>query len=97
MVTSGDLANVQAITCSERREGLEKGNAEADPAEKRGKAAAAETSLSRAIWVRATRISGSAGVVAMACMQEEEYATREPHSAEGRDLQPDAREGQAGP
>jgi hypothetical protein len=40
--------------------------------------------------------SGSAGVVATACMYREMHATREARHGGGRDLQPDSREGQAG-
>ena len=41
--------------------------------------------------------SGSAGVVATACMHGIVAEHGKPDTAEGRDLQPDAREGQARP
>ena len=41
--------------------------------------------------------SGSAGVVATACMHGIVAEHGKPDTVEGRDLQPDAREGQAGP
>ena len=41
--------------------------------------------------------SGSAGVMATACMQGDVTQHGKPDTAEGSDLQPDAREGQAGP
>ena len=45
----------------------------------------------------ATRTSGPTGVLATACLQRRSDATREAPAVEARDLQPDAREGQAGP
>lgn len=66
----GDLMSTQAATCSKRRAGLEKGNAEADPP---------------GIWGRLPLLGGrakvtpsdSAGVVAAACVRREIDATRE--------------------
>lgn len=75
---------------SKRRGGLEKINAEADPANLRGRLSP--------LGKRAKRAPrGSAGVVAMACMEEEDRATRETHRVGEREAQPDSREGQAGP
>ena len=63
-VALGDSASPQAATC-ERCAGLETGNAEADPPEKRGRLPAAGK--------RATEAPvGSAGVLAVACGQEGE-------------------------
>ena len=74
---------------SERRAGLEKLNAEADPAETGGRPLPLENTSDGS--------SGSAGVMATACMQGDDAQHGKPDTAEGRDLQPDAREGQAGP
>ena len=61
-VALGDSASPQAATC-ERCAGLETGNAEADPPEKRGRLPA--------VGKRATQApTGSAGVMAVACGQE---------------------------
>ena len=65
MAGSGGSASTQAVTSSERRAGLEKGNAEADPPEFRGRPPP--------LGKRARRApSGSAGVVATACMHRGE-------------------------
>ena len=75
---------------SERRAGLEKNNAEADPAKLRGRLPSLGKRAKRAP-------KGSAGVVAMACVEEEGRATREAHRVGEREAQPVAREGEAGP
>ena len=54
---------------SERRAGLEKADAEADPSGLRGRPLPLDET--------ATASSGSAGVVASACMEEEIVGTRE--------------------
>ncbi len=46
---------------------------------------------------RATASSGSVGVVAPACMEEEIVGTREAPTVRGRGSQPELREEQAGP
>ena len=70
---------------SERRAGLEKENAEADPS---------------GLWGRplppdkiATASGGSAGVVASACMEEKIVGTRETPAMRGRGSQRELREG----
>ena len=72
---------------SERRAGLEKGIAEADPS---------------GFWGRplppdkiATASGGSAGVVASACMEEEIVGTREALAVVARDHQPESGDGLA--
>ena len=69
-MSKGRLATQRAAgrNVSERRAGLEKGNVEADPPEKTGKAAAARTSaLAVKGEARAIRLTGPTGVVATAC------------------------------
>ncbi len=63
--------------------------ADADPAEFRGR----PLSLGRI----ATAPSGSVGVMASACMEEESVGTREAPAVKGRGSQPELREEQAGP
>jgi len=74
---------------SERRAGLEKGRCGSRPHRTWGKAAATGEHERWLQW--------SAGVVATACMQGDVTQHGKPDTAEGSDLQPDAREGQAGP
>jgi hypothetical protein len=75
---------------SERRAGLETTDAEADLTSKRGRPPSWEK--------RATCASqGSAGVLAPACRHRETSTTREAFRGAGMSVQPDAREGQAGP
>jgi hypothetical protein len=72
---------------SERRAGLEKGNAEADPPGLRGKPLTLDET--------ATASNGSAGVVAPACMEEEIVGTREALAVVARDHQPESGDGLA--
>ena len=85
----GDLATMQAETRVNTEQASKRDIAEADPSR---------------LWGRplpldeiATAFNGSAGVVATACLQKETNATREAPAVQACDLQPDAREGQAGP
>jgi hypothetical protein len=75
---------------SERRAGLEKGNAGADPPEIRGRPKTTER-------YERTGSVGPAGVVATACMQRGPDATREAPAAISSRDQPATRESQAGP
>jgi hypothetical protein len=75
---------------SERRAGLEKGNAGADPAEIRGRPKTTER-------YERTGFVGPAGVVATACMQRGPDATREASAVIRSRGQPATRESQAGP
>ena len=88
-VATGRLREHAGRNASERRAGLENDNAEADPAEFGGR----PTPLEKA----SDGSSGSAGVMATACRQGGVTEHGKPDTVEGRDLQPDAREGQAGP
>ena len=72
---------------SERRAGLEKGNAEADPPGLRGKPLTLDET--------ATASNGSAGVVAPACMEEKIVGTREALAVVARDHQPESGDGLA--
>jgi hypothetical protein len=72
---------------SERRAGLEKGNAEADPPGLRGKPLTLDET--------ATASNGCAGVVASACMEEKIVGTREAPAVAARDRQPDSGDGLA--
>ncbi len=75
---------------SERRAGLETGNAQADLPEIQGRPPFSE-------WDERQRSEDCAGVVALACMQEGVVGTREALVVEMRDLQPGPCERQAGP
>jgi len=88
-VAEGRLREHAGRNASERRAGLEKVNAEADPANKGGRPLPLGSTSDGS--------SGSAGVMATACTQGDVTEHGKPDTAEGRDLQPDAREGQAGP
>ena len=72
---------------SERRAGLEKEIAEADPAGLRGRPLPPDKI--------ATASGGSAGVVASACMEEKIVGTREAPAVAARDRQPDSGDGLA--
>jgi hypothetical protein len=72
---------------SERRAGLEKEIAEADPAGLRGRPLPPDKI--------ATASGGSAGVVASACMEEEIVETREALAVVARDHQPESGDGSA--
>ena len=72
---------------SERRAGLEKGNAEADLSGFWGRPSTLDKT--------ATASNVSAGVVASACMEEEIVGTREALAAAARDCQPDSGDGPA--
>ena len=88
-VPVGDSASRQAVTCSERRAGLETFNVVADPATGWGRPRR---------WLQSsdTRPSVATGVMATACLyRERERNTGSPSGGGVR--QPDAREGQAGP
>ncbi len=75
---------------SERRAGLETGNAGADPPGLWGRPPSWESDERQ-------RSQDSAGVVALACMHKGVVGTREALAVEMRDLQPGPRERQAGP
>jgi len=81
---------MQAVTCSERRAGLEKANVEADPPKARGRLTshgeASETSTLR--FHRGSRRQHA--------YKRETDATRETPRVVGRDNQPDSGDGQAG-
>ena len=73
-------------------------NAEADPPELRGRLPLWSTRRGpERPKARAIRLRNSAGVVAAACPQRKQYATREAPAVAARGRQRDAREGQARP
>ena len=85
----GDLGSTQAATRVNAEQAFETGNAEADPPLIRGRLTA--------VGKRATRApTGSAGVLAAACVKRETAATREAPSV-ARTRQPGIREDQPGP
>ena len=86
----GRLSDHTGHNASERRAGLETRNAEADPPLKRGRLPT--------VGKRATRApTGSAGVLAVACMEEGDWTQHGKPCRWRGTRQPTAREGQVGP
>ena len=84
----GDSASRQVVTRVNAEQASKRGDAEADPAKHGGRPLPLESTSDGS--------SGSAGVVATTCLHGNVTQHGKPDTAEGRDLPPDAREGQAG-
>jgi len=85
----GDSASTQAVTCSERRAGLETANVGADPAKGWGRPPSQQQGSE-------VPGCGPTGVMATACVHRE-IGRNTGSPSGGPSDQPDAREGQAGP